>query len=34
MHKAQVVRRAVEVVMNEDKEYKKHSSQAKKKKNI
>ena len=34
MHKAQVVRRAVEVVMNEDKEYKKFSNQAKRKKKI
>jgi len=34
MHKAQVVRRAVEVVMNEDKEYKKFSNQSKRKKKI
>jgi len=34
MHKAQVVRRAVEVVMNEDKEYKKFSNQNKRKKKI
>ena len=34
MHKAQVVRRAVEVVMNEDKEYKKFSNQSKRVKKI
>lgn len=34
MHKAQVVRRAVEVVMNEDKEYKKFFNQTKRNKKI